>query len=605
MTAASLFSGVGAPELAMPGWDWLWHAEIEKFPSAVMAERFPHSVNLGDVTADDFIERALAIGRPDVLVFGSPCQSFSVAGQRLGLDDPRGNLALVALRIVARIKPRWFLFENVPGLLSSSSGSDFGIFLRTVEECGYSLCWSVLDAQYFGLAQRRKRVFAVGSLGDWRGPAAVLLEPESLCGDSAPSREAGEGTAAGIASSPAVGFQTSQSGCRLVDTHATLDANNGSRRHNGVTIFNAEGSNGFTLTRANIGKHVNNQTPLITHALRGNGFDARQPDSGTTPALSVGQTVAVAFAQNQVEEVRTGDVANTLNTNFNAPGRNTPMAFVDNPDAEWYNRSHYGEKAEAVTVEALRVLFHAADQEEMVRWCFGILAPFWPQEVLRPEVHGVRVRREAISFKGLVYLALSRPKGEEGWAVRTLWAAGCTGCPPSGWEPYEQCADQLRAYLSLLPQSPSPTERFLRLVWQASEGFGLLREALSAVQEARRSACLQHPPSEDVPVWTPSQREGAVRPALHASQAVRRLQVEECEALQGFPRSFTAITYRGKLAADGPRYKAIGNSMAVPVVRWILSRLEIVDGLLGARTPSGPRSIPGALPMPCKSKKRR
>ncbi len=128
--AATLFSGIGAPEHAMPHWQWAWCAEIEKFPSAVLAERHPHCPNLGDVTAHDFATRASAIARPDVLVFGSPCQSFSVAGKRLGLDDPRGNLALTALRVVGELRPRWFVFENVPGLLSSAGGEDFEVFLQ-------------------------------------------------------------------------------------------------------------------------------------------------------------------------------------------------------------------------------------------------------------------------------------------------------------------------------------------------------------------------------------------------------------------------------------------------------------------------------------------
>ena len=183
----------------MPHWHWAWHAEIEKFPSAVMDARHPQSVNLGDVNAHDFCERAAAIAVPDVLVFGSPCQSYSVAGKRLGLDDPRGNLALVALGIVDRLKPGWFVLENVPGLLSSSEGSDFGIFLRTVDELGYSGAWASLDAQWFGVAQRRERLFFVGHSGDWRGPAAVLLEPASLCGDRPPRRHAGERPAPTIA----------------------------------------------------------------------------------------------------------------------------------------------------------------------------------------------------------------------------------------------------------------------------------------------------------------------------------------------------------------------------------------------------------------------
>ena len=129
----------------------------------------------------------------------APCQSYSIAGKRLGLDDPRGNLALVALGIIDRLKSRWFVFENVPGLLSSAEGRDFGIFLRTVDELGYSGAWASLDAQWFGVAQRRERLFFVGHSGDWRYPAAVLLEPESLCGHSPPRRQARKDVAPTIA----------------------------------------------------------------------------------------------------------------------------------------------------------------------------------------------------------------------------------------------------------------------------------------------------------------------------------------------------------------------------------------------------------------------
>lgn len=192
MRGATLFSGIGAPEIAAPEIDWIWHAEIDAFPSAVMAHHHG-TPNLGDVTADDFIERAKQLGPIDILVAGSPCQSFSVAGKRLGLDDPRGNLALVTLRICEQLRPRWIVFENVPGLLTSGKGDDFAAFLDQMEECGYSGAWRVLDAQYAGVAQRRRRVFAVGHFGDdWRPAAAVLFEPASLCGDTPPSRQARE-----------------------------------------------------------------------------------------------------------------------------------------------------------------------------------------------------------------------------------------------------------------------------------------------------------------------------------------------------------------------------------------------------------------------------
>jgi DNA (cytosine-5)-methyltransferase 1 len=140
-------------------------------------------------------------GSVDLLVGGTPCQSFSVAGLRKGLADPRGNLALVYCGILDHFKPQWFVWENVPGVLSSGGGRDFGSFLGAVAELGYGFAYRVLDAQYFGVAQRRRRVFVVGYLGDWRPAAKVLFEPESLRGDPAPSREKGKAVAGTIEAS--------------------------------------------------------------------------------------------------------------------------------------------------------------------------------------------------------------------------------------------------------------------------------------------------------------------------------------------------------------------------------------------------------------------
>lgn len=202
--AATMFSGIGAPEFAAPHWDWRWCAEIDRFTSAVHAAHFG-TPNIGDVTAPSFIERAKEFGPIDALVFGSPCQSFSVQGERLGLDDPRGHLALVALNVARQLRPRWLVFENVPGLLSSDSGRDFGIFLRIMEQCGYYGAWRILDAQFAGVPQRRRRLFFVGYLGDWRPPAAVLFEPESLRGDTPPRRGYGEGATPTASAEPASG----------------------------------------------------------------------------------------------------------------------------------------------------------------------------------------------------------------------------------------------------------------------------------------------------------------------------------------------------------------------------------------------------------------
>jgi len=169
-------------------WEPQWFSEIEQFPSEVLKHRFPDVPNLGDMTQltqnPTFNERSI-----DLLVGGTPCQSFSVAGLRKGLADPRGNLMLTFLALADAKKPKWIVWENVPGVLSSNGGRDFGTFLGALGELGYGFAYRVLDAQHFGVAQRRRRVFVVGYLGDWRVAAAVLFERESLQGNIKPSRK--------------------------------------------------------------------------------------------------------------------------------------------------------------------------------------------------------------------------------------------------------------------------------------------------------------------------------------------------------------------------------------------------------------------------------
>ena len=188
MKYGSVCSGVEAATVAWHplGWEPQWFSEIEKFPSAVLAHHYPDVPNLGDMTQfkEWPIDRSI-----DLLVGGTPCQSFSVAGLRKGLDDPRGNLMLTYLAIAAQYQPKWLVWENVPGVLSSQRGRDFGTFLGALGQLGYGFAYRVLDAQYFGVAQRRRRVFVVGYLGDWRRAAAVLFERESMSGHPAPSRE--------------------------------------------------------------------------------------------------------------------------------------------------------------------------------------------------------------------------------------------------------------------------------------------------------------------------------------------------------------------------------------------------------------------------------
>jgi DNA (cytosine-5)-methyltransferase 1 len=192
----SICSGIEAASVAWHDLQWqaVGVSEIEPFPCAVLQHRFPTVPNFGDMTTH--ANWNIEPGSVDLVVGGTPCQSFSVAGLRAGMADPRGNLALTFLAIVDRLRPEWVVWENVPGVLSSNGGRDFGAFLGALVELGYGFAYRILDAQHFGVAQRRRRVFVVANATDWRRAATVLLEPEGLRGDPAPRRPSGEGTAA-------------------------------------------------------------------------------------------------------------------------------------------------------------------------------------------------------------------------------------------------------------------------------------------------------------------------------------------------------------------------------------------------------------------------
>jgi DNA (cytosine-5)-methyltransferase 1 len=220
----SVCSGIEAASAAWHplGWKPAFFSEIEPFPRAVLARHYPTVPLHGDFTtigADQY-------GAIDLLVGGTPCQSFSVAGLRGGLGDDRGNLALEFLRLADRTRPRWLVWENVPGVLSSGEGRDFGSILGGLVELRYGFAYRVLDAQYFGVAQRRRRVFVVGYLGDWRRAAAVLFEQHGLSGHPTPRRETGQTNTASLRTrAPGSGGQGTD--CEHVIAH-TLAARAGS-----------------------------------------------------------------------------------------------------------------------------------------------------------------------------------------------------------------------------------------------------------------------------------------------------------------------------------------------------------------------------------------
>jgi DNA (cytosine-5)-methyltransferase 1 len=355
----SVCSGIEAASVAWSplGFEAVAFAEVEQFPSAVLAHHYPTVPNWGD------IEKFNDWPHPDidVLVGGTPCQSFSVAGRRKGLADLRGNLALVYLAIAERYRPEWVVWENVPGVLSSGGGRDFGAFLGGLAQLGYGFAYAILDARYFGVPQRRRRVFVVGHFGDWRRAAAVLFERASLSGDSPPGREAGESVALPVTSRVDRGGE-----------HREAHGNN--------LIANSLGAKKDGGWRGDL----DNDT-FIAHSLR---------------------------AQSQPS--------------------------------------------------------HRADSDTFVAHCLN--------------GHGGRIDAESETF-----------------------------------------------------------------IAQPLRGFDGVHPPLNTVNSQQ---------------------------ILRERSTVRRLTPRECERLQGFPDDYTLIPYRGRLAADGPRYKALGNSMAVPVMRWIGARLK-------------------------------
>ena len=218
MNYGSVCSGIEAASQAWHtlGWKPSFLSEIDEFPRAVLHHHYPDVPIHGDFTTieEDQYESI------DLLVGGTPCQSFSIAGLRGGLSDDRGNLALEYLRLADRLSARWLVWENVPGVLSSSGGRDFGSFLGALAQLGYGFAYRVLDAQFFGVAQRRRRVFLVGYRGDYRRAASVLFESESLRRDTAPSRSPGQRVAPTVVSGPPF----SRTGNERVECEAILVA---------------------------------------------------------------------------------------------------------------------------------------------------------------------------------------------------------------------------------------------------------------------------------------------------------------------------------------------------------------------------------------------
>lgn len=290
MKYLSTFSGIEAASVAWEplGFEPVGFSEIEPFPSAVLAHRFPQVKNYGDINRHP--EWGIEPGSVDILVGGSPCQSFSAAGLKLGLADPRGNLALVFAALAHRIRPRWIIWENVPGVLSSNGGRDFASFLESMALGGFVGGWRVLNSRFFGIPQSRRRVFALfNSRGDIDGVAKILFERGSPGKVGRANEDSGEGDSLFAGGS----LRDSPSPYAIKGTAVWRE------HHNGASGTNAgvrdSGEPMFTLTKMDI--HAVAVPPVaftVGNLYRGAGPSPSTETFGTLTSQAGDQKSAVA-----------------------------------------------------------------------------------------------------------------------------------------------------------------------------------------------------------------------------------------------------------------------------------------------------------------------
>ena len=471
MRYLSVCSGMEAASVAWHplGWQPVGFSEIEPFPCAILKHRFPNIPNYGSLT--EYKQWPLEPGAIDLLVGGTPCQSFSVAGLRKGLDDPRGNLALVFLGLADKLKPRWIVWENVPGVLSSAGGRDFGSFLGALVELGYGFAYRVLDAQHFGVPQRRRRVFVVACLGDWRAPAEVLLESDCVRRDPKKGRAKGQGVAAG-----------------------------------------AEG-----------------------------GVGADHPEGCWWDGGQVSQTLDAVLQKGQ-----------TMPEKNRFPAVLQPMSHWDGSDVHpTLNQSAKGSGGVG------------ASNQELFSQGGAYLVPGQPIPF--------RKSKRACS-------TTDNETWVEADASNTLnnFDLGDTRTTHAIVEPqvYENHPNDSRI-TGPLDVAPTVVSRFgtgggnVPLVNNEPVTFqpGNLRRDAGADPSTTATTTLKASAGDQMP-------------HVATAMAVRRLTPVECERLQGFPDNWSRISWKGKpedQCPDGPRYKACGNSMAVPVMRWIGERIAAAD----------------------------
>lgn len=653
MIYGSVCSGIEAASVAWHplGWKPAFFSEIEKFPRAVLQHHYPHVPLHGDFTTiqkDDY--------EPiDILVGGTPCQSFSIAGLRGGLDDERGNLALEFLRLVGRLRPRWILWENVPGVLSSSEGRDLSCILDGLEELGYIVDIDILDAQFYGVPQRRRRIFVCGEHRDHliasRTDSSALTIAqcwqETLLGILVDqSKEFASGLASlGLASLCADGAR------RRMKLFA-LDADNEKSkmlRKNLVAAFqrSVAGQRSSDVLRG-----VSEKELTLGDRLK----DSQEGALFTLTEQSLSAALAESYdvMKSFITSITTNSITQTkIYSCSQAALRIAQLILALNPSSP-----PYWSAASSSLIALKGYIDYArsagsdlfAGVERFCAWgdflrqavpvynalgsvgvgSFGEIFPL--AESLRGDPAPRRKARETVAALTATGVGTCGADDNQGQAGHLIAAEVCATLDASysrlqgaSGQDLNHGHSHLVAFGGGNTSGPIDVATTVNACHTASgrqdfesetfiattlRGRGLARGVDSDCTDTLIAHALRgegFDASEDgtgrgtpiVPVaFALRGRDdgalpeingagdsvGALRSASGGSSrdyiaqvGVRRLTPRECERLQGFPDDYTLIPYRGKPAADGPRYKALGNSMAVPVMRWIGSRIEAME----------------------------
>jgi DNA (cytosine-5)-methyltransferase 1 len=570
MRFGSVCSGIEAASVAWHplGWEAAWLSEIEPFPCAVLKHHYPDVPNHGDMTL--LPEKILSgeVEAPDLFCGGTPCQAFSVAGLRNSLDDARGNLSLTFVgianaidhvRSVRRDAPAVIFWENVPGVLNTKDNA-FGCFLGalageteqiippgdkwTNSGCVFgpqrTVAWRVLDAQYFGVAQRRRRVFVVASARDDFDPAAVLFEFEGVRRDIAPSRESRESSTANFRSGVAEICPTI--GCELA-------------------------------------KQVNNQ--MVGNA---EAFYIPEP---------------IGFENSRRDGVRLyDDVSNTLQAFAGTGGGNGPMVSQPiplnsmncfrSPDADPSTGCGIGEAGEAMFTITKTNSHAVAAPIAFPSTMSG--TQHASAEDVAPSMGAKNATAVAYSFDSLSSNSMKSSNPHSGCRETDLAKTIDTFDPnPSknqgGIAVMQSVAYNIAPGKGELKDDIHVTDAHVSKTIDASGsnpamhqgGAAIVQKAYSIREDAKANTFSATPleVSTCVGSLVPSVQSHHAQTFVANHMAVRRLTPMECERLQGFPDGYSNIPWRGKAESpDGPRYKALGNSWAVPVVRWIGKRIQ-------------------------------